>query len=120
MAEIQELVEAYRQGALSRREFIGRVVMVAGGLAAAPPYLAPLGISEVEAAQVDPNDPTLESKIVQFPGKAGTAKVPGTDSGRGVNIRQLAPNQVIVGENAPVLCSASQGMNVRKLEKAAN
>ena len=49
MAEIQELVEAYRQGALSRREFIRRVVMVAGGLAAAVPYLAPLGISEVEA-----------------------------------------------------------------------
>ncbi len=72
MAEIQELVEAYRQGALSRREFIRRVVMVAGGLAAARPYLAPLGISEVEAAQVDPNDPTLESKMVQFPGKAGT------------------------------------------------
>ena len=59
MAEIQKLVEAYRQGVLSRREFIRRVIMVAGGLAAALPYLSPLGIQEAEAAQVDPNDPSL-------------------------------------------------------------
>ena len=151
MAEIQELVEAYRQGTLSRRDFIRRVITVAGGLAAALPYLSPLGITAVDAAQVDPNDPTLESKMVQFPGKAGpvwayqsrpkapgpypaiimvhenrgvssyiedvarrlaregyvalavdylsrhggTTKVPGTDSPAGVNIRQLAPREVV-------------------------
>jgi carboxymethylenebutenolidase len=72
VAEIQELVEAYRQGALSRRDFIRRVIMVAGGLAAALPFLTMAGIPEAEAAQVDPNDPTLESRMVQFPGKAGT------------------------------------------------
>ena len=61
MTEIQELLEAYRQGSLSRREFICRVIMVAGGLAAALPFLTPLGITKAEAAQVDPNDPALES-----------------------------------------------------------
>ena len=72
MAEIQELVDAYRKGDLSRRHFVRQVIMVAGGLTAALPHLRPLGFTDAEAAQVDPNDPTLESKTVQFSGKAGT------------------------------------------------
>ena len=72
MAEIQKLVDAYRKGDLSRRHFMRQVIMVAGGVTAALPHLHSLGITDAEAAQVDPNDPTLESKTVQFPGKAGT------------------------------------------------
>lgn len=71
MAKIDELVAAYRQGGLSRREFIQRAIVAAGGLAQALPYLTPLGIPESEAAQVDPADPALDSKTVQYPGKAG-------------------------------------------------
>lgn len=72
MAEIQELVDAYRKGDLSRRHFVRQVIMVAGGLTAALPHLHPLGVTDAEAAQVDPSDPSLDSASVQFPGKAGT------------------------------------------------
>ena len=72
MAEIQELAEAYRQGALSRREFIRRVILVAGGMAAALPFLAPMGITEAEAATG--GGPATEEATRRF-GKSYTYKI---------------------------------------------
>ena len=66
------LVEEFQRGIIGRREFIQRVIIAAGGLAAAAPLLNSVGIGPSEAAQVDPNDPALDSKAVQFPGRAGT------------------------------------------------
>ena len=70
--EFTPLLEEFRLGIIGRREFIQRVIIAAGGLAAAAPLLRSVGIGESEAAQVDPDDPALDSKVVQFPGKAGT------------------------------------------------
>lgn len=69
--EIKELVQEYRDGRISRREFIQRAAVITGSLAAAnsmlDSLLNPLGY----AAQVDPNDPTLVSSEVQYDGAAG-------------------------------------------------
>ncbi len=66
--QIKELTAAYREGTLSRRDFIRAVVGLTGGFAAAAAVLEPLGLSPAEAAQVAPDDPTLTSAPLQFPG----------------------------------------------------
>ncbi len=66
--QIKELTERYRQGTVSRRDFIRAVVGLTGGFAAAAAVLEPLGLSPAEAAQVAPDDPTLTSGPVQFLG----------------------------------------------------
>jgi carboxymethylenebutenolidase len=93
--EFKPLVEEFQRGVIGRREFIQRVIIAAGGLAAAAPLLHSLGISETEAAQVDPNDPTLESKTVQFPGKAGTIWAYHSRPKTGTNL----PAVIVVHEN---------------------
>ncbi len=73
MAEkIEELVQEYRQGGISRREFIQRAVVLTGSVAAATSLLDAMVPPPAAAAQVDPNDPALVSGSVQFPGPAGT------------------------------------------------
>lgn len=66
--QIAELTESFRQGRLSRRDFIRAVVGLTGSLAAAAGVLEPLGLTPVDAAQVSPNDADLISGPVQFPG----------------------------------------------------
>jgi carboxymethylenebutenolidase len=92
---LRSLVEEFRRGSVGRREFIQRVVVAAGGLAAATPLLASLGIGESEAAQVDPNDPALDSKSVQFPGKAGSVWAYRSRPKSGTNL----PMVIVVHEN---------------------
>ncbi len=67
--QIAELTESFRQGRLSRRDFIRAVVGLTGSLAAAAGVLEPLGLSPAEAAQVTSNDPDLISAPVQYPGE---------------------------------------------------
>ncbi|MBI2087663.1 MAG: dienelactone hydrolase family protein [Deltaproteobacteria bacterium] len=69
--EIKKLVQKYQEGKISRREFILKAVAITGSLAAANAILGPLLSSPLHAAQVDPNDPVLNSANVQYPGKAG-------------------------------------------------
>jgi len=70
--EVEELIQEYRDGKMSRREFVQKAVLLMGSLAAATSLLDSVGIPPAYAAQVDPNDPDLVSGNVQFPGPAGT------------------------------------------------
>jgi carboxymethylenebutenolidase len=69
--EIKRLLEELRDGKLSRREFMSRAIMITGSLAAANAVIAALAPSEVAAAQVDENDPTILTHNVTYDGKAG-------------------------------------------------
>lgn len=69
--EIRELLQEYQQGKISRRDFILKAVAITGSLAAANALLGPFLSAPLDAAQVDPNDPVLNSADVQYPGKTG-------------------------------------------------
>lgn len=69
---LEELVEAYRWGAVSRRAFIRAVLTLSGSLAAAGAVLEPLGLPIADAAQVDAQDPDLVSTMVRSPGEGAT------------------------------------------------
>jgi carboxymethylenebutenolidase len=70
--EIKKLVEEYRDGKISRREFIQKAVILTGSMAAATSLIDSLLSPSAHAAFTDPNDPALKSGEVQYPGKAGT------------------------------------------------
>ena len=70
--EIKKLVDEYRDGKITRREFIQKAVLLTGSLATATSLLDSLFSPLAYAAQVDPNDSALASGPVQFPGPAGT------------------------------------------------
>ena len=63
---VEKLVEKFRGGRISRREFIQKAVILTGSLAAATSLIDPLLSPSVHAAQVDPNDPALASSEVKF------------------------------------------------------
>ena len=69
--EIKRLLEELRDGRLSRREFMSRAIMITGSLAAANAIIGALAPSEVAAAQVDENDPTILTHNISYDGKAG-------------------------------------------------
>jgi carboxymethylenebutenolidase len=69
--EIKQLLEELRDGKLSRREFMSRAIMVTGSLAAANAIIGVLAPTEVAAAQVDENDPTILTHNISYDGKAG-------------------------------------------------
>lgn len=69
--EIKRLLEELRDGRLSRREFMSRAIMITGSLAAANAIIGALAPSEVAAAQVDENDPTILTHNVSYDGKVG-------------------------------------------------
>jgi carboxymethylenebutenolidase len=69
--EIKKLVEEYRDGRISRREFIQKAVVLTGSIAAATSLIDSLLAPSAHAAFTDPNDPGLKSGEVQYPGKAG-------------------------------------------------
>jgi carboxymethylenebutenolidase len=74
MAEtVEKLLQAYQDGRISRREFIGRAVVLTGSLAAATSLIDLLLSSPAPAAQVDPNDPALTSLDVKFAAPDGAA-----------------------------------------------
>lgn len=70
--KVETLVQEYREGRISRRDFIQRAAILTGSLAVANGLLDPLMAPAAYAAQVDPNDPALVSGDVQYAGKAGT------------------------------------------------
>lgn len=57
----------------TRREFLEKSVLVAGGLAAGRLLLDPLLPVTSNAAQVDPSDPELTSSEIKYPSTDGTA-----------------------------------------------
>lgn len=85
---LDEFVEDYREGRMSRRDFVMKVIGVSGGLAAALGLFSSVGLSaaEIAAAQaaprvaqtgpdpvtVSPNDPAISVMDVQFPSDDGS------------------------------------------------
>ena len=70
--EVEELIQEYCDGRITRREFIQKAVVLTGSLAAATSLIDSLLPPSAYAAQVEPNDPSLVSGMVQFSGPAGT------------------------------------------------
>ncbi len=76
-SQIEELVHYYIDGALSRRQLVGRLARYTGGLAAAAALVKSLGLPTKAAAQsledirVPENAPDLESQMVEFRGEGG-------------------------------------------------
>jgi len=64
--EVDGLIQEYRCGRITRREFIQKAVVFTGSLAAATSLLDSLLSPSAYAAQVDPNDPALTSSDVKF------------------------------------------------------
>jgi len=72
MAEkFKELLKDYRDGKITRREFMRQAVVIMGSLMAANSLLEQFAQPNAYAAQVDAGDPTVLSHDVEFPGKAG-------------------------------------------------
>ncbi|HWP58038.1 MAG TPA: dienelactone hydrolase family protein [Candidatus Acidoferrales bacterium] len=69
--ELAKLVREYRDGRITRREFMRRALAVTGSLAAANALIEGLADSGADAAQVDPSDPALVWHHIDYPGKAG-------------------------------------------------
>jgi carboxymethylenebutenolidase len=69
--EIKKLVEEYRDGKLSRREFIQKALVLTGSAAAAMNLVACAAGAGGESAQTQ-RDAAFVSTNVQFPGPAGT------------------------------------------------
>jgi carboxymethylenebutenolidase len=85
---LDEFVEDYREGRMSRRDFVRKSIGVAGGLAAAMALFSSVGLSEAEVAEaqvvprveqagpnpvtVSPDDPAISVVDVQFPAADGS------------------------------------------------
>ncbi|HLZ29165.1 MAG TPA: dienelactone hydrolase family protein [Chloroflexota bacterium] len=85
---LDEFVEDYRDGRMSRRDFVMKVIGVSGGLAAATGLFSSVGLSaaEIAAAQaaprvaqtgpdpvtISPSDPAISVMDVQFPSNDGS------------------------------------------------
>lgn len=70
--EVKRLIQEYEAGKITRREFIRRAAVITGSFAAANVLIQSFIPSVGYAAQVDPNDPALTSRNVEYAGKAGT------------------------------------------------
>ncbi len=75
MAEdLKYLMESYRAGTITRREFLRRAMLWTGSMAVASSLLDSLSPSDVHAAnQVDPNDPALISTDVKYTAADGAS-----------------------------------------------
>jgi carboxymethylenebutenolidase len=67
--ELKRLFEEYREGKISRREFMRRAILVTGSLAAANSIINSFAPSRAHAAVVAPDDPTILTHNVQYKGK---------------------------------------------------
>lgn len=104
--ELKRLLEDWRTGRLSRREFLNRAIMITGSLAAASAIIDTLAPAPAYAAQVPENDSSILTHNVTYAGKAGpvfgylarpvkAGKYPGViviheNAGLSVHIRDIA------------------------------
>jgi carboxymethylenebutenolidase len=70
---LENLLQEFRAGKISRREFIRQAAVLTGSLAIATTLIEPLLSPAAHAAQVDPNDPALASSDVKFAAPDGAA-----------------------------------------------
>lgn len=71
--DIKYLVQSYRAGTITRREFMRRAMFWTGSAAVAASLLDSLSPAAVHANQVDPNDPALISADVKYPATDGAS-----------------------------------------------
>jgi carboxymethylenebutenolidase len=69
--EFKELIREYRDGKITRREFMRKALAITGGLAVANDWIEQLAHSNAYAGEVAANDPAVSSHDVEYPGKAG-------------------------------------------------
>jgi carboxymethylenebutenolidase len=69
--EIKQMLQEYRDGKISRREFIQKTVILTGSLAAANSLIGGLIPTDSHAAQVAETDPDILTHNVEYQGKAG-------------------------------------------------
>lgn len=70
--KFKELIRKYRDGKITRRQFMRKAAAIAGGLAVADNLLERLARSPAYAAEVDVNDPAVSSAEIEYAGRAGT------------------------------------------------
>ena len=69
--EIKQMLQEYRDGKISRREFIQKTVILTGSLAATNSLIGGLIPTDSHAAQVAETDPDILTHNVEYQGKAG-------------------------------------------------
>ena len=72
--KIHDLYEEYARGAMDRRQFLGKLAMLAGGTAAAAALLPALESSRAVAQIVPKDDPRLETGYIKYPGANGEVR----------------------------------------------
>jgi carboxymethylenebutenolidase len=70
--ELKEAYRDYRDGRISRREFMQKAIIITGSLAAASSLVRGLAPGDANAAQSAREDPEILTHNVEYQGKAGT------------------------------------------------
>ena len=70
--KFKELIRDYRSGKVTRRQFMRKAAAITGSLVLADNFLEKFASSPAYAAEVDIKDPSVSSRKVEYPGKAGT------------------------------------------------
>ncbi len=72
--KIHDLYEEYARGAMDRRQFLGKLAMLAGGTVAAAALLPALESGRAAAQVVPKDDPRLETGYIKYPGANGEVR----------------------------------------------
>lgn len=70
--ELKQIYRQYQEGKISRRDFMQKLILVTGSLAAADSLIAGLAPTDAAAAMVADDDPAILTHNVGYKGKAGT------------------------------------------------
>ncbi len=73
-SKIHDLYEEYTRGAMDRRQFLGKLAMLAGGTAAAAALLPALESGRAAAQVVPKDDPRLETGYIKYPAENGEVR----------------------------------------------
>lgn len=72
--KVENLLRQYRGGVISRREFLHRAAILAGGTVLAATLVESLPLEPAGAVVVEPDDPSLLSSEVEFAGDGGVIR----------------------------------------------
>ena len=72
--KIVDLYDEYNQGSLDRREFLKKLAVYAGSMAAAAALLPLIEKNYAQAEVVPKDDPRLNAAHIQYPGATGEVR----------------------------------------------